>query len=127
MRPASSFATLVFVVILAGGVAFTYAMFGISVSWESNWPIIVAFVLATVAFFAIKVADQWNRAVVLRLGRFHAQRGPGLFFIIPIIDTDSLLDRHPRDHERVQGGKNPYQGHGAGGCRCRSVLEGRRP
>ena len=40
-----------------------------------------------VVSFAIKVADQWNRAVVLRLGRFRALKGPGLFFIIPVIDT----------------------------------------
>jgi regulator of protease activity HflC (stomatin/prohibitin superfamily) len=33
------------------------------------------------------VADQWERVVVLWLGRFHALQGPGLFFIIPIIDT----------------------------------------
>ena len=43
--------------------------------------------VAFVASFATKVADQWDRAVVLRLGRFHVLRGPGLFFIVPIIDT----------------------------------------
>ena len=100
MRPASSFATLVFVVILAGGVAFTYAMFGISVSWESNWPIIVAFILADCSFFAIKVADQWNRAVVLRLGRFRALQGAGTVLHYPDHRHHSLLDRHPGDHER---------------------------
>jgi regulator of protease activity HflC (stomatin/prohibitin superfamily) len=36
---------------------------------------------------SIKIADQWEKAVVLRLGRFQSLRGPGLFFIIPIIDT----------------------------------------
>jgi regulator of protease activity HflC (stomatin/prohibitin superfamily) len=36
---------------------------------------------------AIKIADQWTRVLVLRLGRFHALKGPGLFFIIPVIDT----------------------------------------
>jgi len=33
------------------------------------------------------VADQWDRAVILRLGQFHALKGPGLFFIIPVIDA----------------------------------------
>ena len=42
---------------------------------------------AIVVSLATKVADQWDRAVVLRLGRFHVLRGPGLFFIVPIIDT----------------------------------------
>jgi regulator of protease activity HflC (stomatin/prohibitin superfamily) len=37
--------------------------------------------------FALKVASQWEKAVVLRLGKFHGLRGPGLFWIIPIIDA----------------------------------------
>ncbi len=36
--------------------------------------------------FALKVADQWEKAVVLRLGRFVGLRGPGLFWVIPIVD-----------------------------------------
>jgi regulator of protease activity HflC (stomatin/prohibitin superfamily) len=37
--------------------------------------------------FAIQVAQQWEKAVVLRLGKFHGLKGPGLFWIIPIIDS----------------------------------------
>jgi regulator of protease activity HflC (stomatin/prohibitin superfamily) len=37
--------------------------------------------------FGLKVASQWEKAVVLRLGKFHALRGPGVFWIIPIIDS----------------------------------------
>ena len=37
--------------------------------------------------FALKVASQWEKAVVLRFGKFHGLRGPGLFWIIPIVDT----------------------------------------
>ena len=87
MRPASSLAILVFIVIVAVGAVLTYTMYGISASWGSNWLSIAALVVATVVAFAIKVADQWDRAIVLRLGRFHAMRGPGLFLIVPIIDT----------------------------------------
>src|SRR4029078_9446730 len=36
---------------------------------------------------SIKVANPWDKAVVLRLGNFHSLNGPGLFFIIPIVDT----------------------------------------
>src|SRR5215211_5688967 len=36
---------------------------------------------------ALKVASQWEKAVVLRLGKFHGLRGPGVFWIIPIIDA----------------------------------------
>jgi regulator of protease activity HflC (stomatin/prohibitin superfamily) len=87
MRPVSSLATLVFVVILAIGAGLTYAIYGISASWESNSLILVTFIVAIVVSFAIKIANQWDRAVVLRLGRFRSLEGPGLFFIIPIIET----------------------------------------
>ncbi|MHB8885773.1 MAG: slipin family protein [Methylovirgula sp.] len=87
MRPTSSFATLVFIVILGIGLVFAYAAFGFSNGLAGYVFILAAFVVATIASSAVKVADQWNRAVVLQLGRFQALRGPGLFFIVPIIDT----------------------------------------
>lgn len=37
--------------------------------------------------FALKVANQWEKAVVLRLGKFHGLKGPGMFWIIPIVDA----------------------------------------
>src|SRR5438874_10575271 len=36
---------------------------------------------------APKIARQWERAVILRLGKFIGLRGPGIFWIIPFIDT----------------------------------------
>ncbi|MBI4908419.1 MAG: slipin family protein [Acidobacteria bacterium] len=39
--------------------------------------------------FAIRVAKQWEKIAVLRLGRYTGLRGPGLFHIIPIVDTVS--------------------------------------
>jgi len=38
-------------------------------------------------FFAIKVASQWEKAVVLRMGKIRGLRGPGFFWIVPILDT----------------------------------------
>lgn len=43
--------------------------------------------VGTYILFALKVASQWDKAVVLRLGKFHGLRGPGLFWIIPIVDS----------------------------------------
>jgi len=43
--------------------------------------------LGVYILFALKVASQWEKAVVLRLGKFHGLRGPGVFWIIPIIDS----------------------------------------
>ena len=44
-------------------------------------------ILALVVSSAVQIADPWDKVVVLRLGHFHSLKGPGLFFIIPIIDT----------------------------------------
>src|SRR5690349_12587280 len=49
--------------------------------------VVVMTLLSVYLLFAIKVASQWEKAVVLRLGKFHGLRGPGLFWIIPIIDA----------------------------------------
>jgi len=84
----NSLAALIFFVILIAGGIFAYAM--TTVSDVAGMGIgIITFVVAVVISSAIKVANQWDRAMVLRLGRFHIVRGPGLFFIIPVIDTIS--------------------------------------
>lgn len=41
---------------------------------------------------SIKVANQWERGIILRLGEFQAIRGPGLIFIVPIIDRVRMVD-----------------------------------
>ncbi len=64
---------------------------------DSRTGYVVAAALVIVAILipqAIKVADQWERAVVLRLGKLSAIRGPGIFFIVPFIDeVASWLDQ----------------------------------
>ena len=55
----------------------------------------IPMVLLSVYFlFALKVAKQWEKAVVLRLGRFRSLKGPGLFWVIPIIDTTPIWIDH---------------------------------
>ncbi len=87
MRQSSAFGTLVFIVIFGVGAAIAYAVNGIAGNVAAISVAIVAFVVAGIASSAIRVADQWDRAVILRLGQFHALKGPGLFFLIPVIDT----------------------------------------
>src|SRR5580692_542539 len=41
------------------------------------------------ALFAIKVVDQWQKVALLRFGRYRGLRGPGLFLIVPIVDSIS--------------------------------------
>jgi regulator of protease activity HflC (stomatin/prohibitin superfamily) len=43
--------------------------------------------VGTYFLFALKVASQWEKAIVLRVGRFHKLAGPGMFWIVPIVDA----------------------------------------
>jgi regulator of protease activity HflC (stomatin/prohibitin superfamily) len=53
----------------------------LSLQWR-----IVVFIAALVVAASIRKAKEWERVVVLRLGKFHRVKGPGLFFLIPIVD-----------------------------------------
>jgi len=44
--------------------------------------VVISFIIA----LSLKIADQWEKAVVLRMGKFTGLKGPGVFFIIPVID-----------------------------------------
>lgn len=46
----------------------------------------VLLVLAVLILIALQMASQWERAIVLRLGRFRKVEGPGLFLIVPVVD-----------------------------------------
>jgi regulator of protease activity HflC (stomatin/prohibitin superfamily) len=87
MRQNSSLAGLIFVVILGVGGAVAYVLHSASANVAAIFVLACALVLAYIAASAIKVADQWSRAVVLRLGKFRSLEGPGLFLIIPIIES----------------------------------------
>jgi len=50
-------------------------------------PLVVCAVLGVICMQSPKIAQQWERAVVLRLGRYVGLRGPGLFWIVPFLDT----------------------------------------
>ncbi len=53
--------------------------------------------LGLYALSAIKVADQWEKAAVLRFGRYRGLRGPGLFFVIPVVEKVSgMVDQRIR-------------------------------
>jgi regulator of protease activity HflC (stomatin/prohibitin superfamily) len=87
MKNQSFFSVLIFFLVAAIGAAVAYSLFRISAVSGAKWAIVCTVLLAILLSSATKVADQWNRAVVLRLGRFHSLKGPGLFFIVPIIDN----------------------------------------
>jgi regulator of protease activity HflC (stomatin/prohibitin superfamily) len=80
---------LVFFLILAITIAIGVIMsevLGISDGWVAS-VIVVGTLLATYILFALKIADQWEKAVLLRFGKFTGLKGPGRFWIIPIVDV----------------------------------------
>jgi regulator of protease activity HflC (stomatin/prohibitin superfamily) len=87
MKTKSSFSVLIFFVILAIGLALGNASYSAGNRTGAISILVVFFLLAVIISSAIKIADQWEKAVVLRLGRFQSLRGPGLFFIIPVLDN----------------------------------------
>lgn len=86
MKNMSSIATLFFVLIVGFGFALAFAISSDLSSSASTAIITVFSAIGIIVAWATKVANQWSRAVVLRLGKFQSLRGPGIFFIIPIID-----------------------------------------
>ena len=76
MNPISA---VIFIIFIGGAVLARLA----------DMPISVSVVLALIGIFlgySVKMAQQWERAVILRLGKLHAVKGPGLFILVPILD-----------------------------------------
>ena len=82
-----SLSALLFFVIICLGLGLSYAVNREGIGVIGTVMVIFTFLLAYLISDSIKVANQWEKAIVLRLGKFQALRGPGLFFIIPVIDT----------------------------------------
>jgi|SRR5271169_718947 len=92
MRKPSSLPGLIFVIIFGIGLALAYSSFTLANYQQSVWLAVGSVIAAFIISYSIKVADQWERVVVLRLDRFRALEGTGLFFIIP---KPSRPLRHP--------------------------------
>jgi regulator of protease activity HflC (stomatin/prohibitin superfamily) len=82
MEFANPVAVLAFLLWLAAGVA-------LAVRLNHPAPLVLCALAGAYSLFAIKVAKQWQKAAVLRLGRYRGLRGPGLFFVIPVVDSVS--------------------------------------
>jgi regulator of protease activity HflC (stomatin/prohibitin superfamily) len=90
MNPISA---LVFIIFIGGAV----------LSFLARMPLPVPIVLALIGIFlgySIKMAQQWEKAVILRLGKLHAVKGPGLFILVPIFDqVATWIDQRIRTSE----------------------------
>ena len=61
-----------------------------TIRYNNPLPVVAGAVIGVYFLFAIRVAEQWEKAAVLRLGRYIGLRGPGIFMIVPVIDEISL-------------------------------------
>ncbi|MBT8351917.1 MAG: slipin family protein, partial [Deltaproteobacteria bacterium] len=84
-------AIAIIILTLALGIAgFHFGLFHWSIS-------VIGGIILLIFAASIRVADQWEKAIVLRMGKFIGLRGPGIFLIIPIIDrVDNYIDQRVR-------------------------------
>lgn len=81
-------AVLVFIVLLlvSTGAAVWMLLERVPVGWVLA-ELVILNLVGLYILLAFKVAEQWEKAILLRLGRFIGLKGPGPFWIIPIVDT----------------------------------------
>ncbi len=83
----SGVAGTIFGVLLVVAVIAALILDGKVPDWLIGVKVVGITLVASYILYALKVASQWEKAIVLRLGKFHKLAGPGLFWIVPIIDT----------------------------------------
>jgi regulator of protease activity HflC (stomatin/prohibitin superfamily) len=89
-QPVSSVGMALCFACIAAGLILTFAI-------NKPAPAVVGAALGFYFMFAIKVADQWEKAAVLRMGRYRGLYGPGAFHIIPIVDSiNRVVDQRVR-------------------------------
>jgi len=71
---------------------------GASALAKSPFPLVGGVLVGLYFLFAIKVVDQWERVAVLRFGKFRRLQGPGVFLLIPVVDS---LSRYVDQRVRV--------------------------
>jgi regulator of protease activity HflC (stomatin/prohibitin superfamily) len=79
-QPVSAPALAAFLICAAAGA-------GLAMAVGNGWPLAILLPVGVYLLFALKIALQWEKVAVLRLGEYKGLRGPGLFMIIPVVDT----------------------------------------
>jgi regulator of protease activity HflC (stomatin/prohibitin superfamily) len=78
--PRSNGLAILSFIVFAGLALYSYLYIG------SSWMATIFSLVAIVVAWSMRIARQWERVVVLRLGKFMRLAGPGIFFIVPVID-----------------------------------------
>ena len=67
-------------------------------------------IIAILLLASIRVAQEYERALVFRLGRFTGLRGPGIYWIIPLIERQQTVDIRTKQNRGLGAAGNHYQG-----------------
>ncbi len=90
LQQANSVAFTTFIICFLAGA-------GVAALIKNPLPAAVGFLVGLYFLFSIKVVSQWEKVALLRLGHYRGLRGPGMFFIIPVIDTlSAYVDQRVR-------------------------------
>jgi len=91
----SPLAGVLFAIVLAIGIGGVFVLFeaGVPYIWIGVWFGIILLV-GLILLFGIKIANQWEKVVVLRLGKFTGLRGPGFFWITPLWESTPIWIDH---------------------------------
>lgn len=82
----SAVAITMFTVLMIVAMIGAILMDGKVSDWVIGGYVLGLILIGSLLMYSLKIANQWEKAVVLRLGKFKALEGPGLFWIIPMID-----------------------------------------
>jgi regulator of protease activity HflC (stomatin/prohibitin superfamily) len=88
MKPDFSLILLQFVILIVASAALAAVFFKTSASGNTEDICVytAVFIIVFILTFCIRKNNEWERAIVLRFGKFQKVRGPGLFFLLPVAD-----------------------------------------
>lgn len=92
-RISGAAAALAFALLLIGAFGAIWLFEQVS-DWAAILFLVVLSLLALYVLFSLKVADQWEKMIVLRLGKFVGLKGPGAFWITPVLETVARVIDH---------------------------------
>ena len=88
-------AVVLALILLSLGVIGFFVLRGEAPGSAWSWFVLAfSLLLALVALTSLKVAQQWEKVVLLRMGKYRGLRGPGMFWILPVIDSTPVWIDH---------------------------------
>lgn len=112
-RPSRNGVYLLQLAIFVVGVAVPLALFWAAFGEIGFIAAVVSLFAGVLLFLSVHIAQQWERIVVMRLGKFHAVKGPGVFFTIPFCRLLLIARRPANSLDGVLCGRDIDQRFGA--------------